>query len=139
MRILIVDDDPVSLAKLSVLLKKYGNCDTAMTGQDAIDMFKKAHEDYIPYGLISLDIAMPDMSGQEVLEQIHKWELTNKIHEIGEKAKVIMVTALDDVESLISSFTKGCDGYLTKPFDAEKLRNTLSKLDIRETDLISEP
>lgn len=132
MRILIVDDDPVSLAKLKVLLKKYGDCDTAMSGEEAIEMFKKAHEDYIPYGLISLDIAMPDKSGQEVLEQIHKWEITNKIHEIGERAKIIMVTAMEDVENLVTAFKKGCDGYLTKPFNAEKLRNTLSKIDIRE-------
>lgn len=132
MRILIVDDDPVSLAKLKVLLQKYGDCDTTMSGEEAIEMFKKAHENYMPYTLISLDIALPDKSGQDVLEQIHKWEITNKIHEIGERAKIIMVTAMDDVEILVESFKKGCDGYLTKPFNAEKLQNTLSKIDIRE-------
>ena len=133
MRILIVDDDPVSLAKLSVLLKKYGACDTAFSGQEAIEKFKKAQEDYLPYELISLDIKMPDMTGQDVLGYIHKWELDNKITDIGERAKIIMVTAMDDVENLIASFKKGCDGYLTKPFNAEKLHETLSKIGIRGT------
>jgi two-component system chemotaxis response regulator CheY len=132
MRILIVDDDPVSLAKLNVLLKKYGECDTALSGQEAIGKFKKAHENYLPYTLISLDIKMPDMNGQEVLEYIHRWELENKVHEIGERAKVIMVTAVDDVDNLVTAFKKGCVGYLTKPFNSEKLRNTLAKIDIRE-------
>lgn len=132
MRILIVDDDPVSLAKLTVLLKKYGECDTALSGKEAIEKFEQAHEDYKPYKLISLDIDMPDMRGQEVLERIHRWELEHKVDEMGERAKVIMVTALDDVDNLIESFKKGCSGYLTKPFNAEKLRETLAKLDIRE-------
>lgn len=133
MRILIIDDDPVSLAKLSVLLKKYGECDTAFSGTEAIEKFKKAHEDYLPYNLISLDINMPDMTGQEVLEHIHRWELDNKINEIGERAKIIMVTAMHDMENLVTSFKKGCDGYLTKPFDTGKLRETLSKIGIRAT------
>ena len=132
MRKLIVDDDPVSLAKLSVLLKKYGECETALSGREAIEKFKKAHENYMPYTLITLDIKMPDMDGQEVLEHIHRWELENKIHEIGERAKVIMVTAVDDVDNLVTAFKKGCGGYLTKPFNAEKLRSALAKIDIRE-------
>lgn len=132
MKILVVDDDPVSLAKLSVLLKKYGECDTAENGDEAIEKFKTAHREYIPYQLITLDIRMPDLSGQEVLEEIHKWEIANKIGEIGERAKIIMVTAMDDVDNLVTAFKQGCDGYLTKPFNAEKLRSALSKIGIRE-------
>ncbi len=128
MRILVVDDDPVSLAKISVCLKDYGECDMVMTGEEAILAFEKAHHEGQPYKLMTLDIKLPDMYGQEVLAYVHKWELDHKFDEIGERIKVIMVTALNDMDFLMKSFQQGCSAYLTKPFNVEDIRGAMSKI-----------
>lgn len=128
MRILIVDDEFVSLNKLSLLLSAYGECDAATNGGQALEMFKLAHEEKRPYDLITMDISMPGLSGLEVVSKIRGWEFELGIRSIAQEVKILMVTATTDSKSIISSFKKGCEGYLYKPFNKEKVHNALMSI-----------
>lgn len=128
MRALVVDDDYVSRSKLKALLAPYADCDAAPDGPIALQLFQKAHEERCPYDLITLDIDMPGMTGQETLQQIRKWETNHKVYQHHKEAKVLMVTVRDAPEDIVISFREGCEWYLIKPVNAEKIRSALQRL-----------
>ncbi|MEI7892892.1 MAG: response regulator [Myxococcales bacterium] len=130
MRILIVDDDYVSRTQLKALLSSYGDCDAVPDGELALQMIRRAREESVPYELVTLDVEMPDMRGQEVLHRIRTWETENGIKP-REEAKVLMVSALKDGKSIVTSFKEGCEAYLKKPVTAAKLREVLAEAGIR--------
>jgi two-component system, chemotaxis family, chemotaxis protein CheY len=125
MRILVVDDDYVSRVKLAELLAPYGHRDSSPNGEIAIKLFEEAHKELAPYDLVTLDIGMPGMSGQEVLaclrEKEKSWRTPREL-----AAKVIMVTAKESPKDVISSYFELCDGYLAKPIKPESLKKALA-------------
>ena len=125
-RILVVDDEFVSRRKAQKILSQYGECYTAANGTEALEAFKLAHEEGKPYNLITMDIQMPDIDGIETLERIRKWEESHNIEFVG-RAKVLMLTATKAKDGLFKSFRKGCEAYIVKPFDKEKLTKALCK------------
>lgn len=132
MRALIVDDDYVSRSKLKAILSTYADCDAAPDGQIGLQLFQKAHEERCPYELITLDIDMPGMNGQETLQQIRQWESEHKVYQNQKEAKVLMVTVRDAPEDIVVSFREGCEWYLIKPINTEKVRNALKRLELVE-------
>ena len=129
MRSLIVDDDYVSRTKLKTLLSAYGDSDAVPTGDIALRMFQIGHDEKIPYDLITMDIDMPGLKGQDVVKKIWQWEESRGIY-MTDQVKILMVTVKDDYENIISSFKEGCDGFLVKPVTPEKLRQALAKMGI---------
>jgi len=123
MKALIVDDHLLNRKLLEKLLVDYAECDLVENGKIAFDNFKQAIEQKAPYDLICLDIMMPEMDGFEALKQIKEYnDVSSK------KVKVIMCTALKDTESVAKSVSLGCDGYLGKPYNRQKLEKQLRKL-----------
>lgn len=131
MRILAVDDDPVSLAKLKNILKSLGSCETCTEGLEGMVKFKEAHEKGEPFDLITLDIDMPGLKGQEVVGMIRDWEKQNQKHLDGTECKIIMVTVMTDGLSFMESFKEGCEGYLIKPFDRRSVMSAISKIGLQ--------
>ena len=127
MRTLIVEDDFTSRRLLIGLLAPYGNCDIAIDGKEAVEAFLLAWEGNHPYDLICLDIMMPEMDGQEVLEEIRKLEAEKGIDERS-RVKIIMTTVLDDRENIVKAFKGQCEAYLIKPIDKEKLLQEVKSL-----------
>ena len=125
MRILVVDDEFVSLKKLSLLLDDIGTCDTASSGEEALEMFITADQENSPYELITLDIDMPGMSGTETVAKIRSYEEEMGIASLHTSAKVLMITAMADSKSIMASFKGGCEGYLKKPFTRESIERGL--------------
>jgi len=125
-RILVVDDEFVSLSKLTLLLSPYGECKAATSGEQALTMVKAAHEEGRPYRLITMDIDMPGMSGQEAVAAIRKLELARGIVTAADEVKILMVTAMTDGRNIMASFRTGCEGYITKPFTKESLGKALA-------------
>lgn len=130
MRILIVDDEFVSRAKLQALLSDYGDCETAEDGCQALAMFEEAHRQSCSYNLITMDIDMPGMSGHEVLGSIREWEETHQVYSESKRAKILMSTSMKSRTDIISSFRGGCEGYLRKPITSAKLAEALDSIGI---------
>jgi adenylate cyclase len=109
--ILIADDDSISRKVLGRLLEQEGHeVRTATDGREALQLF--AHE---ACDVVLLDIVMPELDGISVLEQL-------KGSPGGEHIPVIMVSALDETESVVRCIEIGADDYLTKPFNPVILR-----------------
>ncbi len=128
MRILIVDDEFVSLQKLSLFLKDKGRCDAATHGQQAYDMFCQAFKVKVPYQLVTLDFELPDFNGSEVLKKIRAFEQENSITTKEKQVKVIMMTSKNDGPSIMASYAEGCDGYITKPYSKEDVMQSLASV-----------
>ena len=127
MKILIVDDDFTCRLLMQELLKSYGPATIAVNGQEAIEAVRQAMDADAPYNLICLDIMMPEMDGHEALRQIRILEEAKGI--LPRKgAKVLMTTALSDIDNVNTAFTSQCDGYLTKPIKKAKLLDELFRL-----------
>ncbi|OPZ15264.1 MAG: Transcriptional activator protein CzcR [candidate division BRC1 bacterium ADurb.BinA364] len=127
MKILIVEDDYTSRIVLHGMLKAHGECDLAENGEQAVEAFRAALEAGSPYDLICLDIMMPGMDGQAVLERIRAME-KEKGRIMLDAAKVMMTTALEDSRNIMRSFRSQCDAYLVKPVDKDRLLDNLRAL-----------
>jgi CheY-like chemotaxis protein len=115
-KVLIVDDSEMNRDTLSRRLKHEG-CSTSMAanGQEALDLIKKQDFD-----LVLLDIMMPIMNGYQVLEAMKSDRTLRKI-------PVIMVSAVEDIDSVMKCTELGADDYLTKPFDPVLLKAAIAR------------
>ena len=126
MRILLAEDDFVTRKFMTNFLGKYGDCDVAVDGMEAVDAFMMALEEEEPYDLVCLDIMMPVMDGYQALVGIRNLEKERNIP--SEKAaKVIMTTALNEEKNVKMAFELGCTVYSGKPIDQDKLEQVLKK------------
>lgn len=107
-KILIVDDDNVTLSILKqVLYKANHDVTTAIDGEEAIQHVKNT-----VYDIIVTDFNMPGMNGIE---------LTKEILKINPQAVIILITAYISVKAALESIKLGAFDYLTKPVDKEEL------------------
>lgn len=108
--LLIVDDNPINIRVVQVMLEKNGyRTVSAMDGVTCIEMAKNGRPD-----LILLDINMPEMSGIEVCKALRRDEQSNDI-------PVIFVTASTDDETLREAFESGGTDYVRKPVNRTEL------------------
>lgn len=127
MNILVVEDDFISRRLLCRYLEKSGSCDVAINGHEAVAAVHEALDSGNHYDLICLDIMMPGMGGQDALSAIRQLEVDHNI-QIGQGARVIMTTALEDHTSIRQAFKSSADGYLVKPIEKQKLFRILNEL-----------
>ena len=120
MKFLIVDDEFVSRKKSHKILSRYGECDVAINGLEALNAFARAHNENDPYNLIFLGIDMPDLDGNQVLKKIRKWEKSRDISQ-SDIVKIVMISADDSKESIKASLKPGYETYIAKPINREKL------------------
>ena len=130
MKVLIVEDDAVSRKLIEMLIKPLADeYDLAEDGLIAMDFFNKSLEDKSRYDLILLDIMLPKMDGQSLLQEFRKLETKNGF--LGNNGcKIIMVSALSDAGNIMEAFKNQCDGYLTKPYNKNNLLMELKKLEL---------
>jgi two-component system chemotaxis response regulator CheY len=129
MRILIVEDDMTSRLLIRKMLEPFGTCDTAVNGKEAVEACRLAHESGTPYTLVCLDIMMPEMDGQTALKAIRAEEDSRELPP-SKAAKIVMTTALRDLDNVANAYRELCDGYLVKPILREKLVGMLKELDL---------
>jgi len=127
MRILIAEDDMASRKFLARFLSKFGECDITVDGMEAIEAFMVSFDIGKPYDLICLDIMMPKLDGIKVLKTIREIEKQKGIHE-DEQVKVIMTSAINELDTVNNSFETGSEAYATKPINTEKFEEVMKKL-----------
>ena len=129
MKILIVDDELVSRKKMEKILQHYGACQCVDSGTAAIKAYTEALLSEERFGLITLDVSMPDMGGPEVLAMIRSVERKNAIPR-KERAKVLMVTAHSEQTTVMASIEAGCDDYIKKPFTPLRVIQKLERMGV---------
>jgi two-component system chemotaxis response regulator CheY len=127
MKILIVEDEVTNRSILEEYLKPYGDISVAENGLEAIKIYQSSLEDKKPFDLICLDIMMPELDGQGALEEIRAEENRRGIT-FPDGVKVVMVSAVSDNKSIFKSFRNGCEAYVLKPLNKEKLVDQIRKL-----------
>ena len=115
-RVLIADDDIQVRQLLSSILKKDYTVFTARDGKEAIDLALNEKPD-----LILMDILMPNMDGYTACSVIKSNPETRSI-------PLLMITGIG--HELNKSFSEkiGADGYITKPFDCQALKDKINLL-----------
>ena len=109
--ILVVDDDPLNRKLLVRLLEQEGHrVETAANGREALERVPAE-----PPDVVLLDIVMPELDGISVLERL-------KADPALQHVPVIMISAVDELESVVRCVEIGAEDYLPKPFDAVLLR-----------------
>lgn len=108
MRILLVEDEPLLADAVCVHLKRAGH---AVDWVGRIDD-AEAVLDSTDYGLVLLDLHLPDGRGLDLLKRRRK---------SGDKRPVIICTARDQIRDRIDGLNAGADDYLVKPYDLDEL------------------
>ncbi|VTS06004.1 adenylate/guanylate cyclase domain-containing protein [Tuwongella immobilis] len=109
-RILAVDDNPLNCQVLERFLGRLGHCVVAVeSGELALTRVRSE-----PFDLILLDILMPGLNGFEVLERLKSDPQLRYL-------PVIMITAIDDLDSVAACIRAGAEDYLPKPFKPDLL------------------
>ena len=110
--LLVVDDNDDNRFTLTRRLARegYTNLSSAVNGREALEKLRAE-----TFDLVLLDVMMPEMNGYEVLEHM---SADARLREI----PVIMISALDQVDSVVRCIELGAEDYLTKPFNPVLLR-----------------
>jgi sigma-B regulation protein RsbU (phosphoserine phosphatase) len=110
-RILAVDDDALNLDLLAQRLARQGHMvSTAVDGEQALQRLREQ-----PFDLVLLDVMMPKLDGYGTLAGLKADEKLRAI-------PVIMISALDELSSVVRCIEAGAEDYLPKPFNPTLLR-----------------
>ena len=111
--ILVVDDEHGVRQSFNMVLKDEYNLLLAGTGQEALNIFTKNSID-----MILLDICLPDSDGLELLE---------KFKEADPKTEIIMVTAVNEVQTAVKAIKLGAYEYIIKPFIVDDILTVIGR------------
>ena len=127
MKILIAEDDRVSRVFLEKFMSGFGTCDVAVDGMEALDLFMESMKNKEPYDLACLDIMMPKVDGIKLVKVIRTMEKQQGVA-AEDRVRIIMMTALADVDYVDRAFALGCDAYASKPIDTARVEEVLAKM-----------
>ena len=115
-KVLIVDDAAFMRTVLKQILISNGFSQVyeAKDGTDAIEQYKKVKPD-----IVTMDIVMPGMDGIQA---------TKAILQIDPRARIVMVTSVEQKHVVEEAIQLGAKGYVVKPFDASTVVEALNKV-----------
>jgi len=113
-KILLIDDEHSILESLEMFLCEKGHTIVKSDhGKEGISLYRQQEPD-----IVILDIRLPDCSGMDLLKEIQEGE---------NPAKVIMITAFQDMETTIQAMKIGAYDYIHKPLDADKIEKAVNR------------
>src|SRR5829696_4831582 len=124
-RVLVVDDDSLNRMLLTRSLEQQGHrVGSAASGHEALEILREK-----PFDVVLLDIVMPELDGVSVLERLKRDPVLQHV-------PVIMISAVDEIDTVVRCIEMGAEDYLPKPFNPVLLRArinaALAKTRLRE-------
>jgi len=122
--ILVVDDEPINILALELVLKQFGkSVDKAYGGKEAIELVEKRLEksENLMYKVVFMDLNMPSVDGFEATRKIRE-----KLKE-NENLKIVACTAYQESEYKEKCLEAGMDDFLGKPISKDQISNILEK------------
>ena len=114
-RVLIVDDAAFMRMRCAKLLREHGfDVEEAANGTEAVQKYRERRPD-----AVLLDITMPEMDGLTALREIRSFDAT---------ARIAMVTAMGQQGIVIEAIKSGARDFVLKPFQPDRLLDSLRKL-----------
>ncbi|MCW4007479.1 MAG: response regulator [Candidatus Bathyarchaeota archaeon] len=111
-RILVIDDDENIRKVLKTILEDEGYAvDTAETAKEGIEKSENSF-----YNIALIDVRLPDMEGIELL---------SKLRDTKPKMRKLIVTGYPTLQNAIAAVNKGADAYVVKPFEVDKILETI--------------
>lgn len=116
LNILVVDDSLIMRRNITKIIESLGHrvVGEAKDGLEAITLYMRLKPD-----LVTMDITMPEMDGIDAVKELKK---------IDKDTKVIMVTSHGQEDMVITAIRAGASGYLLKPINIMKLRDSIRKV-----------
>jgi two-component system nitrogen regulation response regulator GlnG len=113
-RLLVVDDDPLTLNCFSVLFPKgRASVATALSAADGLKLFAEHRPD-----VVVLDVRLPDLSGLKAFR---------RFQEVDAKVPIILITGHGTAETAIEAMRLGAYDYVLKPIDPDSLRDLIER------------
>lgn len=115
-RIMLVDDAMFMRTVLKAIVLKSGQYEIvgeASNGIEAVELYNKIKPD-----LVTMDITMPEMDGISALKEIKK---------LDNNARIVMVSAMGQQSMVLESIQSGAKDFIVKPFQEERVLDSLSK------------
>lgn len=116
--VLVVEDNEINREILCSIIEEEYHLFEAENGAEALSILEDNYEDI---AAVITDLEMPVMNGYELLEQMSKIGKYNSI-------PIIITTASDDVETEVACLSLGASDFITKPYNAEVVKNRLKSL-----------
>ena len=121
LRVLVIDDDPVSREHARNMLEEVGiAADTAASGPEAIEMIQLKVARHEAYNLMFVDWKMPGQNGMEVTKQIRRI--------VGQDSAMIVLTAYDWDEIEDEAKAAGVDSFMAKPLFPSNVLSTFRRV-----------
>jgi len=118
-RVLMVEDNAVNMMIAVALLERWGAIvDQASDGPGALSAVDHAQQSGDPFDIVLMDVQMPGMSGHEVTRRLRQRYDRHAL-------PIVALTAAALVSEREDALAAGMNDFLTKPIDAERLRQTL--------------
>jgi len=115
--ILVIDDDEIMLKTIKNILSKDGfNVFTATTGKDVHEMLQ-----HTVYKVIITDLMLPYVNGLELVSNLRRDDINRNVG-------IIVVSSLDNEETVTEAFRLGADDYIKKPVIAGEMLARIHKL-----------
>lgn len=116
LNIFVVDDSLIMRRNITKMIESLGHkvVGEAKDGHEALELYRKLKPD-----LVTMDITMPGMDGLSAVKGLKK---------IDKNVKIIMITSHGQEEMVIDAIRSGASGYLLKPININKLRDSIRKV-----------
>ncbi|MEM1159027.1 MAG: response regulator transcription factor [Verrucomicrobiota bacterium] len=108
MNILLIEDDAHIRSGLVQLLREEGfHVDAFDNGEEGL-----YHASEWEYDLIILDVMLPELNG---------WEITKQLRAQQKRIPILMLTALSEIDDVVTGLNLGADDFMTKPYNEREL------------------
>ncbi|MCP5053950.1 MAG: response regulator, partial [bacterium] len=120
----------INASKLKLVLSKYGDCEMAANGQEALTRFQEAQDAGAPYQLVNLEMDMKDMKGTETAAQIRALETNDQAE--SQIPLVVLISEAGQQENA-AFLEENNIHYLIKPYNRKTLETVLNRVGLEKS------